>query len=150
MPLIHRAASNPNRLRISIDPSAVRVHSNSANSDYYPWDYYRSHRSIVLLMKRDRGANKNRHVQPGAGPERAFGDALREIRKERGVSQERLALDSGLDRTYVSLIERGVQSPTLRTVAKVAAVLGVKSSDIVLRMEALMPKVAPPARKHSR
>jgi len=68
---------------------------------------------------------------------RSRGDALREIRKEHGGSQERLALDSGLDRTYVSLIGRGVQSPTLRTVAKLAGTLGVKCSDIVVRMETL-------------
>lgn len=111
------------------------------NSDYYPWDYYRSSRSIVLLAKRQVGTTKkNRHVQPAPGPERAFGDALREIRKEKGISQEQLALDSGLDRTYVSLVERSVQSPTLRTVAKLAGVLGVKCSDIILRMEAITPK----------
>jgi transcriptional regulator with XRE-family HTH domain len=54
------------------------------------------------------------------------------------VSQEQLALDSGLDRTYVSLIERGVQSPTIRSVVKLATVLDVKPSEIILRMEALM------------
>ncbi|MCU1276071.1 MAG: SOS-response repressor and protease LexA [Bryobacterales bacterium] len=54
------------------------------------------------------------------------------------MSQERLALDSGLDRTYVSLIERGVQSPTIRSVVKLATVLGVKPSEIIVRMEALM------------
>lgn len=62
------------------------------------------------------------------------------MRKEKGLSQERLALDSGLDRTYVSLIEPGSQSPTIRTVVKLASVLQVKPSEIVLRMEALMPK----------
>jgi len=93
------------------------------------------------LAKQPGGGRKNRNVQPEPGPERAFGDALREIRKERGVSQEQLAFDSGLDRTYVSLIERGVQSPTLRSLLKVANVLGVKPSEIMLRMEAMMPKI---------
>jgi transcriptional regulator with XRE-family HTH domain len=92
------------------------------------------------LQKQQIQARKNRHIQPVAGPERAFGDALREIRKERGISQERLALDSGLDRTYVSLIERGAQSPTLRTVGKVAEVLKVKPSEIIQRMESLHAK----------
>lgn len=73
------------------------------------------------------------------GPERAFGDALREIRKEHGISQERLALDCGLDRTYVSLIERGTQSPTVRSVVKIAVVLGVKPSEILARMETKLP-----------
>ena len=109
-------------------------------SDYCPWDYYRSSRSIVLLAKSQNSVKKNRHIQPVVGPERAFGDALREIRKEKGISQEQLALNSGLDRTYMSLIERGVQSPTLRSVVKIAKVLGVKPSEIIVRMEALMPK----------
>ena len=79
--------------------------------------------------------------QPDPGLERAFGDALREIRKEKGISQEQLALDSDLDRTYVSLIERGAQSPTIRSVIKVANGLGVKPSDIILRMETLLKEV---------
>lgn len=95
-------------------------------------------RRIVLLTNRKR--QEKRHIQPAAGPERAFGDALREIRKEHGVSQEQLALDSGLDRTYISLIERGAQSPTIRSVVKVVAVLGVKPSEIIVRMESFMPK----------
>jgi transcriptional regulator with XRE-family HTH domain len=89
-------------------------------------------------------------MQPTPGPERAFGDALREIRKERELSQEQLALESGLDRTYVSLIERGSQSPTMRTIMKLAAVLGVKPSDIVLRMEGLMPKPRPKSNRQTR
>jgi transcriptional regulator with XRE-family HTH domain len=99
------------------------------------------------LAKQAATAKKNRHVQPDPGPERAFGDALREIRKEKGLSQEQLALDSDLDRTYVSLIERGAQSPTIRSVIKVANVLGVKPSDIMLRMETLLKKFRAPARK---
>ena len=110
----------------------------STYSDYSPWDYYRSRRSIVLLTKRTKPASKKRHIQPLVGLERAFGDALREIRKEHGVSQEQLALDSGLDRTYVSLVERGAQSPTIRSVVKLANVLGIMPSEIVRRMEALM------------
>ena len=123
--------------------SAGRGPSFRTDSDYYPWDYYRSQRTIALLSKQQPSARKKRHVQPPVGPERAFGDALREIRKEHGISQEQLALDSGLDRTYVSLIERGSQSPTIRSVLKLANVLGVKASEIVARMEALVPKNRP-------
>lgn len=100
------------------------------------------------MAKQNPATKKNRHIQPLTGLERAFGDALREVRKEHGVSQEQLALDSGLDRTYVSLIERGVQSPTIRSVAKLATVLGVKPSDIVIRMETLVQK-GRPGQRHS-
>lgn len=72
------------------------------------------------------------------GPEKAFGAALREIRSESGMSQERLALEAGFERTYVSLIERGLKSPTIRAVARLAQTLKVKPSVIVERMERLL------------
>ena len=80
------------------------------------------------------------------GPVKAFGQALREIRKGRNISQEQLAFDSGFDRTFVSMVERGVRSPTIRSLVKLAEGLQVPSSEIVLRMEALL-KSAKPRRK---
>ena len=79
---------------------------------------------------------KKKQLQPVSGPEKAFGQALREIREKRKLSQERLALDAGFDRTYISLIERGVRSPTVRAVVRLAEVLKVRPSEIVRRMEA--------------
>jgi transcriptional regulator with XRE-family HTH domain len=93
-----------------------------------------------LAKQQSISGNKTRLIQLASGPERAFGDALREIGKEHGISQEQLALDSGLDRTYVSLIERGAQSPTIRSVLKLADVLGVNPSEIVQRMEWFLSK----------
>jgi transcriptional regulator with XRE-family HTH domain len=77
-------------------------------------------------------------VQPVNGPEKTFGASLREIRKESGMSQERLALEAGFERTYVSLIERGLKSPTIRAVVRLAQALKVKPSLIVERMERLL------------
>jgi transcriptional regulator with XRE-family HTH domain len=77
----------------------------------------------------------NRQLHPPSGPEKAFGQALREIREGRKVSQERLALEAGLDRTYISLIERGVRNPTIRALVKVAEVLKVPPAQIVQAME---------------
>jgi transcriptional regulator with XRE-family HTH domain len=79
-----------------------------------------------------------KQVQPEIGPEKAFGQALREIRKGKEISQEQLGLIAGFDRTYISLIERGINSPTIRTVVKLAGVLEVKPSMIVGRMEELL------------
>jgi transcriptional regulator with XRE-family HTH domain len=42
---------------------------------------------------------------------------------------------SGIDRTYISAVERGVQSPTIRMIARFAKYLKVRPSEIVLRME---------------
>jgi DNA-binding XRE family transcriptional regulator len=106
-----------------------------ANSDYYPWDYRRQHSSIGLLAQQRRS-----HIHPRSGPERAFGQALREVRLERGLSQEELALEGGFDRTYISLLERGVQSPTLRTVFKLSEVLHTRASEIVRRTEMRLEK----------
>jgi len=83
---------------------------------------------------------RRKQIQPASGPEWAFGKALREIRERKLISQERLALESGLDRTYISLIERGINSPTIRAVVRIAAILRVPASRIVRRMEELLAK----------
>jgi transcriptional regulator with XRE-family HTH domain len=80
----------------------------------------------------------SKEIQPGFGPEKAFGQALREMRKARKMSQEQLAFDSQFDRTYISLVERGIRSPTIRSVVRLADVLGVKPSEMVSRMEVLL------------
>jgi transcriptional regulator with XRE-family HTH domain len=82
--------------------------------------------------------NQSRQIQPVSGPRKAFGQALREFREAKGVSQERLATDAGVDRSYVSLVERGIQGPTIQVVVKLARALGVRPVVIVGRMEAIL------------
>ena len=50
---------------------------------------------------------------------------VRKIRRERGWSQEELAFESGLHRTYISGIERGARNPTLLVIDQLAAALKV-------------------------
>ena len=64
-------------------------------------------------------------------PLKAFGAAVRRRRRELGWSQEELAVQSGLDRTYVSGIERGVRNPTLLSMGRLAAALDVQLSELV-------------------
>lgn len=90
-------------------------------------------------MQRPR-KHSRKQIQPDIGPEKAFGLALREIRQSKEISQERLGLDAGFDRTYISLIERGINSPTIRTVVKLAAILQVAPSKIVHKMEELLTR----------
>ena len=59
-------------------------------------------------------------------PNKVFGLVLRDLRKERGLSQEALALDAGIQRNYVSLIERGINQPTITTIFKLAIALQVR------------------------
>lgn len=54
-----------------------------------------------------------------------LGARLREIRHKLGFSQEKLALESGLDRTYVGGIERGERNPSLKNIARIAVALRV-------------------------
>jgi transcriptional regulator with XRE-family HTH domain len=59
-----------------------------------------------------------------------FGQAIRAIRDRRGVSQESLALQCGLDRTYVSGIERGTRNPSLTNILKLAVALDVSPAEL--------------------
>ena len=58
-------------------------------------------------------------------PEQAFGIVLRDLRHARSLSQEALALESDLDRTFISLMERGLRQPSLTTVLQLSGPLGV-------------------------
>ena len=62
---------------------------------------------------------------------RQFGASVRSIREARGISQEALADAAGLHRTHVSLIERGLRSVRLDTVAQLARALGVQPSELM-------------------
>jgi transcriptional regulator with XRE-family HTH domain len=57
---------------------------------------------------------------------KAFGAVLSRLRRSRGLSQESLALDSGLSRNYVSLMERGMRSPTLDTLIVLSSTLEIR------------------------
>jgi transcriptional regulator with XRE-family HTH domain len=71
-------------------------------------------------------------------PEKAFGSILRQLRTEKNFSQERLALDSGLDRTFISLLERGLRQPSLSTLLQLSNVLHIKASDVITKVETLL------------
>ncbi len=70
-----------------------------------------------------------------ATPELAFAKALREIRAERGISQEEVGFESGYHRTYISMLERGKMNPSLRTILSLASVLDVPAAEIMRRVE---------------
>ena len=65
--------------------------------------------------------------------QRTFGEVLREVRVGRGMSQQELALQSELDRTYISLIERGLRQPTLTTLIVLASTLDIDPAELVQR-----------------
>jgi len=60
----------------------------------------------------------------------ALGEAVRSARLARGISQEDLAARAGLDRSYMSSIERGAQNPGIVSVLRVANALGMTASEL--------------------
>ncbi|PTN34443.1 helix-turn-helix domain-containing protein [Desulfonatronum sp. SC1] len=74
---------------------------------------------------------------------RAFGDVLRSVRKERGLSQEELGDESGYHRTYVSLLERGLKSPSLQTIFQLAHALNTPPSKLLADVEGVMREMTP-------
>ena len=56
---------------------------------------------------------------------------LKKIRVGRGLSQEALAFECGLHRTYISGVERGVRNPTVLVLEKIATALKVPSSRLL-------------------
>ena len=75
----------------------------------------------------------------GALEKRAFARVLLNLRDERGITQEALAFDSGYHPKYISLLERGKNSPSLIAILEIARVLGITGSELVRRVENLLP-----------
>ncbi|MGC6585090.1 helix-turn-helix domain-containing protein [Paenibacillus sp. Dod16] len=61
----------------------------------------------------------------------AFGRALRNIRKEKKLTQDELSLYSRVDRSYISELENGEKAPTLLTIIALARALHVKASVLI-------------------
>lgn len=70
--------------------------------------------------------NKEWEVQAGK-----FGKKLAKLRTERSITQENLSFDVGVDRTYISLLERGLRNPTLKRLWQIAKVLKVPVTELV-------------------
>lgn len=64
-----------------------------------------------------------------------IGSVLKRIRKSLKYSQEELAFKSGLDRTYISMLERNVKQPTITTIFLLADALEMKPSEFVRLLE---------------
>jgi len=69
--------------------------------------------------------------------EAAFGSVIKQLRVEKGLSQEKLAFESSLDRSYISQIECGHRQPTLLTIFQLAKALQVAPAQIIESAETL-------------
>lgn len=64
-----------------------------------------------------------------------FGKVLRELREANQLSQEKLAEYCELDRTYISLLERGLRQPTITTIFKLAKALNISPSQLIEKVQ---------------
>lgn len=65
----------------------------------------------------------------------ALGNVIRNVRKARKLTQEALAFESGVNRTYLSQIERGLQNPTIETLFRLTHALKIPAADIIQAVE---------------
>ena len=70
-----------------------------------------------------------------------LGDIIVELRHKADLSQEDLAYESGVDRSFMSKIETGQTAVSLLTLMRLGKTLGVKTSDIIIALEKKMEEV---------
>jgi transcriptional regulator with XRE-family HTH domain len=79
---------------------------------------------------------------------KTIGWNVRLLRVERGLSQERLALEADIDRSYVGRIERGTENVTVAALDAIAAALSVPVSRLFIEPdESVPPRPLPSGRK---
>ncbi|ALS26952.1 Xre family transcriptional regulator [Paenibacillus sp. 32O-W] len=67
--------------------------------------------------------------------ELSFAKVLKSVRIKRKMSQEELAFRSDLDRTYISMLERGIHQPTIASLFALSKALNMKPSDMIRLVE---------------
>ena len=70
----------------------------------------------------------------------AFGITLKKYRTEKNLSQEKLALNCNLDRTYIGLLERSQRQPTISTIFVLCEQLGVAPHEFIKEIEKMIHK----------
>ena len=65
----------------------------------------------------------------------SLGSQLKKAREKSKLSQEKLAFDAEIDRTYVSILERDLKSPTIEVLFRLCNALGTTASKILAKVE---------------
>lgn len=92
-----------------------------------------------------------KHLPTSSNPgsiEELFGNVLKRLRNDKNLSQEELGFESGYHRTYISLLERGKKSPSIKTIFQLAKALDIKPSEIMEWLQTLYPDSS--GKKHPR
>ena len=66
---------------------------------------------------------------------RVLGSNVKALRLAHGLSQEELAFQTDLDRTYISQIERGVSNPSVLVLLKISVILGVEVGELFIKQK---------------
>jgi transcriptional regulator with XRE-family HTH domain len=94
-----------------------------------------------------RGDDKDKYVLSFRGgqvkTEQAFKHVLKRLRKSSGLSQESLAEECGIDRTYVSLLERGLRQPSLLMLIRLCRPLKVSLVELAAEIEKELRRTKP-------
>jgi len=69
---------------------------------------------------------------------KAVGQAIKEERQKKNLSQEKMALLANIDRTYASALERGIKNPSIEVILKISKGLDCPSWEIVQRIEEIL------------
>lgn len=70
--------------------------------------------------------------------EKIFGQVLRKFRTTNRLSQEKLSQECGLDRSYISLLERGLRQPSLKTILLLSRILNTTAADMIHDVEEIL------------
>jgi len=68
-------------------------------------------------------------------PRILFGKRITQLRKDRGLSQDKLAWGGDMARSFIGEVERGLRNPTLTNICKLADALGVKKSELFILID---------------
>ncbi|HTU77884.1 MAG TPA: helix-turn-helix transcriptional regulator [Solirubrobacteraceae bacterium] len=80
----------------------------------------------------------------------ALGQAVRQLRRARGISQEAFAASCGLHRTYIGGIERGERNVSFANLLRIADALDVRASELLHLYERCLTELPLPAPSRSR
>jgi DNA-binding XRE family transcriptional regulator len=115
----------PTKSRTSADNCSRhgdRGDESIGDGTYSPWPLSRQALFVWLNLA---WTNVTQRTRPAATILARFGSNIREVRAERGFSQEKLADLVGIDRTYIGGIERGERNPSLLNITRLASALDV-------------------------
>jgi transcriptional regulator with XRE-family HTH domain len=102
---------------------------------------------VAILTKKVFPRDQGRYVMPDKIDYIAIGKRIRELRKRKGLTQEKLAKQNECSTSFLGHIERGRRIPSLETIAKIASLLDVSLEQLVYGLNATSSNPPPMTQK---